>query len=107
VRDRGEPVASCSEWHGDGTAGEDDRASHLVAEAPARAMGEAGPGRHEPRWQAPKERGSVCSLKVRVVSPIRRPAGLPCAVGWLRGGNYVMMHLCLVAWEGGQDVGSR
>jgi hypothetical protein len=36
VADRGEPEASCSEWHGDGTAGEDDRASHLVAEAPAR-----------------------------------------------------------------------
>jgi hypothetical protein len=32
---RGEPEASCSEWHGDGTAAEDDRASHLVAEAPA------------------------------------------------------------------------
>jgi hypothetical protein len=26
VVDRGEPEASCSEWHGDGTAGEDDRA---------------------------------------------------------------------------------
>jgi hypothetical protein len=51
VADRGEPVASCSEWHGDGTAGENDRASHLVAEAPARPMGEAGPGRHESRWQ--------------------------------------------------------
>ena len=26
VVDRGEPEASCSEWHADGTAGEDDRA---------------------------------------------------------------------------------
>jgi hypothetical protein len=26
VVDRGRPVASCSEWHGDGTAGEHDRA---------------------------------------------------------------------------------
>jgi len=43
VADRGEPVASCSEWHADGTAGEDDRASHLAAVAPARAMGEARP----------------------------------------------------------------
>jgi hypothetical protein len=53
VVDRGEPEAPCSEWHGDGTAGEDHRASHLAAVAPARAMGEARPGRHEPRWQAP------------------------------------------------------
>jgi hypothetical protein len=44
VADRGRPVASCSEWHGDGTAGEDDRASHLAAVALARAMGEARPG---------------------------------------------------------------
>jgi hypothetical protein len=44
VADRGEPVASCSEWHGDGTAGEDDRASRLAAVAPAWAMGEARPG---------------------------------------------------------------
>jgi hypothetical protein len=41
VVDRGEPVASCSEWHGDGMAGEDDHASYLVAVAPAHAMGEA------------------------------------------------------------------
>jgi hypothetical protein len=27
VADRGRPEASCSEWHGDGTAGEDDRGS--------------------------------------------------------------------------------
>jgi hypothetical protein len=26
VVDRGEPEASCSEWHRDGTAGENDRA---------------------------------------------------------------------------------
>jgi hypothetical protein len=47
VVDRDEPEASCWEWHGDGTAGEDDRASHLAAVAPARAMGEARPRRHE------------------------------------------------------------
>jgi len=35
VVDRGELVASRSEWHGDGTAGQ-DRASHLAAVAPAR-----------------------------------------------------------------------
>ena len=31
VADRGEPEASCSGWHADGTAREDDRASHLAA----------------------------------------------------------------------------
>jgi hypothetical protein len=31
VADRGEPVASCSEWHGDGTGGEDDPVSYLAA----------------------------------------------------------------------------
>jgi hypothetical protein len=36
--DRGEPEASYSERHGDGTAGEDDCASHLTAEAPVRPM---------------------------------------------------------------------
>ena len=30
VADRGRPVASCSEWHGDGTAGEHERATHLI-----------------------------------------------------------------------------
>jgi hypothetical protein len=52
VADRGEPEASCPAWHGDGTAGEDEHASRLAAVAPARAMGEARPGRPEPRWQA-------------------------------------------------------
>jgi hypothetical protein len=53
VVDRGEPVASCSEWHGDGTAGEDDRASHLAALAVAQAMGEARPRRRQPRGKPP------------------------------------------------------
>ena len=34
-----------------GTAGEDDRGSGLMVTAPAEAMGEARPGRPEPRWQ--------------------------------------------------------
>jgi hypothetical protein len=38
---RGRPVASCSEWHGDGTVGEHDRASHLIVKAQTRAMGAA------------------------------------------------------------------
>jgi hypothetical protein len=83
VVDRGEPVAWCSEWHGDGTAGEDDCASHLAAVAPARAMVEARQGRHQPRWQAPKgarqlsltfsptasESGSSSSLRYEAASP--------------------------------------
>jgi hypothetical protein len=52
VVDRGEPDAPCSEWHGDGTPGEVDRASHLVAVAPARLMGEARPRQRLPHWQA-------------------------------------------------------
>jgi hypothetical protein len=52
--DRGEPVASRSEWHGDGTAGEDDRGSGLAATVPARAMGEARPRRPMPHGQAAK-----------------------------------------------------
>ena len=36
VVDRVSPEASCWEWHGDGTAGEHERASHLMVEAQAR-----------------------------------------------------------------------
>ena len=57
--DRDEPVASRSEWHGDGTAGEDDRGFGLVETAPARPMGEARPGRHHPSLARPEgARGS-------------------------------------------------
>jgi predicted nucleotidyltransferase len=59
VVDRDEPVASRSEWHGDGTAGEDDRGFGLVETAPARPMGEARPGRHHPSLARPEgARGS-------------------------------------------------
>jgi hypothetical protein len=51
VVDREEPEASRSEWHADGTAGENGRGSGLSASVPARAMGEARPRRPEPRWQ--------------------------------------------------------
>jgi hypothetical protein len=44
VADRDEPVVACSEWHGDGTACEDDRGSGLAVMAPARAMGELSAG---------------------------------------------------------------
>jgi hypothetical protein len=38
VADRGRPEASCSEWHGDGTAGEDDRGSVLMATVALREL---------------------------------------------------------------------
>jgi hypothetical protein len=60
VVDRGEPVASCLESHGDGTAGENDCGSGLAATVPARAMGEASPGRREPRWHGS---GVPCRLR--------------------------------------------
>jgi hypothetical protein len=43
VADRRDPVASCWEWHGDGTAGEDGRGSGLAVMVAARAMGENRP----------------------------------------------------------------
>src|SRR5215203_4525217 len=46
------PLASCSEWHGEGMAGEHDRASLLAAVTAGGRWGEARPGRHQPRWQA-------------------------------------------------------
>jgi hypothetical protein len=52
VTDRGEPLVSCSEWHGDGTAGENDRDSGLAATLPLGRWVGPRPGRREPRWQA-------------------------------------------------------
>ena len=43
VVDRGEPVASRSEWHADGTAGKCHVRSHIAAVAPARVMGKVRP----------------------------------------------------------------
>jgi hypothetical protein len=46
VVDRGEPVASCSEWHGDGTVGEDEPGSGLAAMvAQLRRWARSVPGR--------------------------------------------------------------
>ena len=56
--------ASRWEWHGEGTTGEDDRGSGLRATAPARAMGEARPGRHELRWQLPEAGAAAGRLPV-------------------------------------------
>jgi hypothetical protein len=44
VADRDEPAASCSEWHADGTAGENDCASGLAAM-----------GRQLGRWARPDQ----------------------------------------------------
>ena len=51
MADRDEPETACWEWHGGGTAGEDDRGSGLSVTALDRVMSEAGPGWPEPRWQ--------------------------------------------------------
>src|SRR4030095_5806768 len=48
--DREELEASRSEWHGDGTAGENGPGSGLAATVPAPAMGEGPHRRHEPLW---------------------------------------------------------
>ena len=46
MADRGEPAASCSEWHGDGTAGEDEPGSGLAAMvAQLRRWARSVPGR--------------------------------------------------------------
>jgi hypothetical protein len=44
VVDRGEPAASCSEWHGDGTAGEDEPGSGLAMVAQLRRWARSVPG---------------------------------------------------------------
>jgi hypothetical protein len=64
VVDRGEPVASCSEWPRDDTAGEHARASHLAAMAPAWARGEAPPGRPSLVGKPSQTVGSVVGQEV-------------------------------------------
>jgi hypothetical protein len=71
--DRDEPQALCPEWHGDGTADEDNRGSPLAVMAPARAMGEARPRHHEPRWQAAAG-GAAAGCRRWWFSVRRRPA---------------------------------
>jgi hypothetical protein len=45
VVDRGEPAASCWEWHGGGTAGEDEPGSGLAMVAQLRRWARSVPGR--------------------------------------------------------------
>jgi hypothetical protein len=66
VADRGDPLAWCPEWHGDGTVSEHDGGSDVVVMAPTRAMGEARQGRHRLRWQGSyRSRDSVGCGKLR------------------------------------------
>jgi hypothetical protein len=67
VVDRGEPEASCSEWHGDGTAGEHAVASHLAAVAPARVMGKAVQGDTASLASRQRRRGRYAQM-----SPLQR-----------------------------------
>ena len=62
ITDRGRPVVSCSEWHEDGTARENDRGSDLTATVPARAMGEARPGRHKLVGSPPQQGAAALTL---------------------------------------------
>jgi hypothetical protein len=62
VVDRGEPEVSCSEWHEDGTARENDRGSDLTATVPARAMGEARPDRHKLVGSPPQQGAAALTL---------------------------------------------
>src|SRR6266508_1321297 len=67
VADRGEPVASCSEWHGDGTGGEDDLVSYLAAGGTSSGDGR-GPSRATPAASLasrPRWRGSSTTSAVR------------------------------------------
>jgi hypothetical protein len=86
VVDRGEPEAPRSEWHADGTAGEDDCGSGLAVKAPAQAMGETRPGRREPRWQAPpgvrqRARSVGHEHHKRQAGRSDAPCDLPAALG--------------------------
>ena len=67
MADRGEPKASCPEWHADGTAGETDRGSRLAATPRARAKGEARPRRHGLVGKPPEAARQICQM-----SPLQR-----------------------------------
>jgi hypothetical protein len=75
VADRGEPVASCSGWHGDGTAGEDNCGSGVAATVPARAMGEARPGQPELVGKLPEAARQPSSGKI--IPPGEQPGRWP------------------------------
>jgi hypothetical protein len=79
VVDRGEPVASCSVWHGAGTAGEDDCCSDLAVTVPAGGWGEARPRRRQPRWQALIE-GAAAPGRL-AVAEVRVPSACSVALG--------------------------
>jgi hypothetical protein len=79
------------EWHGSGTAGEDDRGLGLAVMAPVRAMGEARPGRPRAslaslRWEA-RQSWLCCRGLSRWAPPVHRglmsldPVGRFCLGG--------------------------
>jgi hypothetical protein len=55
VVDRGEPETPCSEWHGDGTAGEDDRRATYWRPYELGRWVRPAHDDHLPRWQAAVE----------------------------------------------------
>ena len=76
MADRGEPVASCSEWHGDGTGGEDDPVSYLAADGTSSGDGR-GPSKATPAASLAsrrRSRGSSTTRAVRSSLNLRRRA---------------------------------
>jgi hypothetical protein len=72
----GEPQASWSEWHADGTASEDEVAHTSQRRSPARPEDVASPRRPRPRWQAGE--GGAADL-VRSQHLLAIPGGTPTA----------------------------
>ncbi len=93
VVDRGEPVASCSEWHGDGTGGEDDPVFYLAAGGTSSGDGRGRPGRHQQqhRWQA-AEGGAAAARRARYVPALRRRA-VQWRSSWIDGPPYAALPL--------------
>jgi hypothetical protein len=78
VADRGEPQASCWEWHADGTDGEDDRASQLTAIAPPGRW--VSPFQVEPaslaRAVGPRQHWCVIVHGLQLLIPVREKLAL-------------------------------
>jgi hypothetical protein len=72
MTDRDEPEASCPEWNGDGTAGEDDRVSHPGSGGTSSGDGET-PSRTTPASLAScrRRRGSTEISHERGKAPMR------------------------------------
>jgi hypothetical protein len=109
VVDRDEPIASRWEWHGDGTAGEDDHTSHLAAAASARAMGEARPRQPGASLASRRRRrGSSAQLEecwacVLIAEPVKCRQQTTCSPtsAWLVHPSLRELHLAL---DGGDNL---